>query len=133
MLIDKVKSNINSDIKELNYLCKEGLSLSKKATIERVKENLDKPPLNEMTKPKLKQDELLLFIQLLRDKNIITNKLASSKTDIALLFSYLTGYSLERIRQKISKPTLQDISKKKNTTSTLLRLSMTSLTPWKGS
>lgn len=104
---------IRNEIEKCKYLLEEAPDLSKKETTNRIKEKLGIPPLNEVTKPNLKHEEIALFIKLLKDERLITNTKASSNTDIALFFAYLTGYSPERIRQKLSSPTLSKITKDK--------------------
>lgn len=104
---------IRNEIEKCKYLLEEAPDLSKKETTNRIKEKLGIPPLNEVTKPNLKHEEIALFIKLLKDERLITNTKASSNTDIALFFAYLTGYSPERIRQKLSSPTLSKITKNK--------------------
>jgi hypothetical protein len=108
-----LNQQINKEIDKCKYLLEEAPGLSKKETTSRIRKKLEIPPLNELTQPNLKHEEITLLIKLLKDEKLITNTNVSSNTDIALFFAYLTGYSPERIRQKLSSPTLSKITKKK--------------------
>lgn len=87
-----------SDLLEYCHLVVDYIDqLRKQTKINKIKT----PHLNEFNKPELTEIQITILFRIFKDKKIFSNR-DIDKTDFAKIISELTGYSAEKIRQKLS-------------------------------